>query len=140
MDKLERTLKVFGIEDILSVFKISKSAKGWRVFTPELEEMPKTPNDTYGLLAVRSNGKPTSFFLRLFHKKVKKYVDVNLSELEALLNGEEIQTNSPVGWVLVKFKGIPIGCGLAKNGKLRLEIPKDDRNRFLAGLRNLRKG
>ncbi len=138
MERFWKTIDDLGIpRKVLDGLVIEGSRRGWRISTPELDKIPKTPNDSYGLLAVRESGKPTSFFLRAFHKHIRKTVKVNLDELEVLLSNGQVEKESESGWVLITFDGVPIGCGHSNGKILKLEMPKDDIKRMTAGLNNL---
>ena len=136
MGEFEKSLDKLGIS--LPNLDVKMTAKGWKIFSPEVANLPSRDNDSFGILAIRGSGKPTTFFLRIFHNQVKRRVEVDKVELGKLLNGEGVRVDAENGWLLVVWRGIPIGCGLVKNKILRIEIPKDDIIRMRAGYRNIR--
>ena len=70
--------------------------------------------------------KPTSNFLQIFGKYAKKKI-VKLDEKEALdyIKGLDIKKDCrEKGYVIVKFGEDVLGCGLAKEGWIKNQIPK----------------
>lgn len=134
MERLKETLDELGIS--LDRYIVEKTSKGYRVSTREIHEIPKTPNDSYGMLAVRANGKPTSFFARAMYKRIKKKVNVSIKELGDLLEGKAIPFEGH-GWYLVMWDDIPVGVARVSKDGLVLEMPKDDVMRARAGFKRI---
>ncbi|GEM_PF-7108803 len=118
-------LMEFGLDP--NKFRVKGTSKGYRVYSKELDKLPLREGDIIGILAMRKDGRPTSFFLRLVHQNAKK-VEVSYDELIKLLKGEAIPSECK-GWVLVSFNDVPIGRGKCKNG-LSLDLPKAELQRI----------
>ncbi len=102
-------------------YGIMKTKKGYRIYSKDLERIPWKDGDTIGILAVRTNGKPTTFLSRLV-KGIPR-LEVSIDELKTLVNGESIPCRASMGWIVVSYNNTPIGPGRCGK-KLTLEIPK----------------
>ena len=80
---------------------------------------------------IQRNGKivkPTTNFIQLFGRKARKNViEIGDDERDRFIRGEDIECGEKCaddGYVIVSWKGIPIGCGLLKGNILKSQIPK----------------
>ncbi len=70
--------------------------------------------------------KPTSNFLQIFGKYAKKkIVELNEKEAFSYIRGLDIKKEcKEKGYIIVKFGEDILGCGLAKEGWIKNQIPK----------------
>ena len=99
--------------------------ESWEKIKDELEEMNV---QSIGIAIARMGRviKPTSNFLQIFGKYAKRKI-VELDEKEALdyIKGLDIKKDcKEKGYVIVKFGEDVLGCGLAKEGWIKNQIPK----------------
>ncbi len=134
MEVFKKALQELGINSL--EYEVEKTSKGYRVYTKELIEIPKTKNDSYGMMAIRANGKPTSFFARAMHREIKNKTSVTKDELGRLLSGGAIEKPGR-SWTLITWDSIPIGVGRFTKEGLKLEMPKDDIMRATAGFKRI---
>jgi len=99
---------------------------------PALEEAIRSLKvEAAGVPFLRVRGsmvKPTSRALQLFgHLASRNVIDLEDEAATALLSGEEILKAFPVepGYVILRWKGLILGCGHYSPEKLRSLIPLD---------------
>lgn len=85
--------------------------------------------ETVGIPLIRTNvgwWKPTTAGLQVFGKKAtRNVVELDDEQLEMLLRKEPIWGQLPAepGYVIVRWRGHILGCGLYGKGRLRSQIP-----------------
>lgn len=126
---LKKIQERFGIEEnIFKNLKIHYRSKERIYLGPKYIPLrPKVVSP--GILIFRGN-KPTSNFFHIFGNKVKKnFLEVNTTQAKEYIEGKdlEIKTNIEEGYILIKYKSIPLGCALLKNNKIRNLLPKQKR-------------
>ena len=77
--------------------------------------------------------KPTSLFLQVLNTRINvSRVEIeSLDLLRHLLLGQTSDTSLTDGFVALSFRGDLLGCGVVKNGKLRVLIPVQKRKELL---------
>ena len=50
--------------------------------------------------------------------------DLALNDIERYLEGHQLEMTGPAGWVLITFKGFPIGWGRRSNNVMKNHFPK----------------
>jgi len=80
------------------------------------------------LRKVQQFWKPATYALQLFGSEATRHVlELNKEEAERFFGGEKIfidETFEP-GYVIVKYLGVILGCGLFIQGALLSQIPRD---------------
>jgi hypothetical protein len=107
--------------------------------TTALTPLGLTPCRPLGLRILRRmphSLKPTSLFLRVLNRHITtSRVEIKgLDLLQRFLLGQTIETSLSDGFVAVSFRGDVLGCGSAKNGRLRALIPTQKRRELLNSL------
>ncbi len=122
----------FGIpEEAFDGFRLLKKGRTiWAVADgPGLDQLlnqVKVEAAGIPLLRVRTTmRKPTTAGLRLWQAS-RNVIDLDDESLEGFLNRGIVSKTFPVepGYVVVKWRGEVLGCGLYSKGKLRSQIPK----------------
>ena len=77
--------------------------------------------------------KPTSLFLRVLNTRITaSRIEIGrLDLLRHLLLGQTSETSLTEGFVALSFRGDLLGCGVVKNGRLRVLIPVQKRKELL---------
>ena len=80
--------------------------------------------------------KPTTVFLRLLDKRITaaRMEVKDTSVLKQLLLGQPVAHLIDDGYVAISFRGDVLGCGVAKEGKVRALIPTQKRRELLGCL------
>jgi len=74
--------------------------------------------------------KPSTIFFHLFGKYVtKNFVALTKEQAIKYVRGEDliVETDATDGYVLVRYKNYPLGCGLLSGNKLKNMIPNSKR-------------
>ena len=116
-------------------FYMSGKSKIW--ILRKFDDLPKLPFECLGMVIMKrikpGVWKPTTNAIQIFGKyATKNFIELNKEEAKAFMAGEVIRREFNVkknGYVIVKFNGIPLGCGLYVNGILYSQIPKNRRIR-----------
>lgn len=91
---------------------------------------------TAGLLIGRASKtiKPSTNLLQLFGRHVKKnLIALGKEDAKAFMAGSDVgvagggQEGATDGYVLVKYLGFPLGCGLLQKGRVKNLLPKAKR-------------
>ncbi|MCX2818129.1 hypothetical protein EGH25_02005 [Haladaptatus sp. F3-133] len=90
--------------------------------------------ESVGLPLIRVGGehdKPTTDALQRFgDEATRKVIDVDADTARAFVNGETVERGYDVedlGYVVVRYEGRVLGCGLYFPGELRSQVPKGRR-------------
>ena len=138
-DVLEYLEKRFGLDRALfGGYGLYATSKGRIYLGPKrLVNHPRIA--TVGLLIARSHGaiKPSTNLLQLFGKHVKKnYVELAKENAAAFIGGADVrlgdgETANPAlttdGYVLVRYLGFSLGCGLLQGAAVKNMLPKAKR-------------
>ena len=92
-------------------------------------EIERINPESIGLCIFRldKTPKPTTNFIQLFGKKIKKnIIELNKENTKEFCNGLnlEIKSNNEPGFVSVKYNKIALGCGHWNGEVLKNQIPK----------------
>lgn len=72
--------------------------------------------------------KPTTNAIQVFGRYAKKnVVELNEAQMRAFVAGEAVRGPFPgieEGYVIVRYRGVPLGCGLYRRGMLISQVPK----------------
>jgi len=72
--------------------------------------------------------KPTTNAIQVFGRHARKnVVELDEAQMRAFVAGEDIRGPFPgleEGYVVVCYRGVPLGCGLYRRGVLRSQVPK----------------
>lgn len=134
-DYLEQQFGV-GHDDLDEFVIMEQSGDYW--LAPE-EHETEMELETHGIRFVReldTGFKPTTYGLQLLGDALESnVVELDRDELEAVLDGELIdrEADSP-GYVVLRFDGRVVGCGLYKNGTVSSWIPKGRGQQLLSSL------
>jgi NOL1/NOP2/fmu family ribosome biogenesis protein len=128
--------KRFGIERLLfNDFEFYVASKG-RIYLGPKNLIDKPKPVTAGMLIARISRsiKPTTIFFQLFGKYVKRnLIALNKEKAHYFIQGEDLDLpvdellDASDGYVLVTYRGFPLGCSLLKGNSLRNKIPKSKR-------------
>jgi len=132
----------FGIQE--NVFKemgFFKTQKAIYVATRTCISSPLfNYTETAGLAFLRFNKvlKPTTNFLQLFGKHIKKnFIALDKDDAERFIRGEDLEVGEKrdlnPGYVMVKYKEHTLGCANFKEGNLKNMISKSRRRRIKIG-------
>jgi NOL1/NOP2/fmu family ribosome biogenesis protein len=98
---------------------------------PELERIlqeMRVESAGIPLLRTKASGwKPTTAGLQVFgHHATRNVIDLDGDVLRAFLNRESVEATFPIepGFVIVRWKGKVLGCGVYGQGRLRSQIPR----------------
>ena len=90
-----------------------------------------------GMLFARQDAtlKPSSNMIQLFGRAVHKNVlEIDRVKARIYVEGFDIDVETPKnvkdGYVILKYEGNPMGCGLLKEGQVKNMIPKAKRMRL----------
>ncbi|MDY6778918.1 MAG: hypothetical protein SVU32_09715 [Candidatus Nanohaloarchaea archaeon] len=86
-------------------------------------------HQTAGIRALRRTNlglKPTTYILQFLGDELRKnVVRLEAEEVQRLvLEREELETDLPRGYVVLRFDGEVLGCGLVTGSGLRTQVPK----------------
>jgi len=123
----------FGIERRhFSGFEFYMASKG-RVFLGPKRIPGRLKPVSVGILVARMSGtvKPSTNLLQLFGRHASRNI-VDLPKEQALryLRGEDLRlpgNGTTDGYVLMKYLGFPLGCGMLKKGIIKNMLPKAKR-------------
>lgn len=76
--------------------------------------------------------KPTTNFIQIFgNHATRNIIKLSVEDAIRYIKGEdlkvEVKPDISDGYVILKYSGFPLGCGLLKNGKIKNMIPKAKR-------------
>ncbi len=99
----------------------------------KFERIPSLRYDAVGMVVVRmvkGSYKPTTNAVQVFGRwATKNVVDLDEEEVRRFISGLSVEVEAPVeeGYVIVRYRGLPVGCGLYRRGVLKSLVPKDRR-------------
>lgn len=125
----EEALAEFGIsKKVLAKWHIEKVGSSFWLIPKELKRFDCFNVQTMGLRILEKTKlglKPTSYGLQFLAPYIKsRVVDLNSQELLSIIKGMPVEKNASAGYVAVRYKGLILGCGLAKQGKIYSQFPK----------------
>lgn len=128
-DVLEYFQEHFNItKDTFTGYELYEDKKG-RIFlgTPELPQDLRIVAPGLQIATIDKTVKPSTTLLQLIGKKIKKNT-IMLTQQQAIqfIRGEDIELEKEQmqGYVLLKYKEHPLGCGHYKNGIIKNMLPK----------------
>ena len=73
--------------------------------------------------------KPSTNLLQMFGKLAKRnFLELSREDAIRFIRGEDLDSKEgDDGYVILKHKGIPLGCGLLKEGHIKNMVPKAKR-------------
>jgi hypothetical protein len=90
--------------------------------------IPRTSNN--GILILRDNFlKPTTNFFQIFGNKItESFLEITKEQAIAYMKGDDLEIESELdGYILIKYKDYPLGCGFIRENKIKNQIPKSKR-------------
>jgi len=125
----EEALALFGIDkELLKKWRIEKICSSFWLMSKDIKAFECFNIQTKGLRILEKTKlglKPTSYGLQLLAPHIKmRTIDLSMQELLSIIKGIGVEKNAEDGYVAIRHKGIVLGCGLAKNGKIYSQFPK----------------
>ncbi|MBN2124180.1 MAG: hypothetical protein JW821_07800 [Deltaproteobacteria bacterium] len=126
----------FGIpETLFEDYLLLARKQAWWLLrdSPALSRAARFKIAVAGLKAFERVGgfvKPSTRMIQVFgHLAARARFDVDEGELQRLIDGEHLplETGLENGYVILSFKGMPLGLGLLINGVLRSQLPRKER-------------
>ena len=124
----------FGVpEEVFRDFEFYMKGKTnvWAV--RKFERIPDLRFDAVGMVVVRfvkGGYKPTMNAVQVFGRwATRNVVDLDGEGVRRFVSGQNVEVEAQVedGYVIVRYRGLPVGCGLYRNGVLKSLVPKDRR-------------
>lgn len=136
LEEAQAALREFGVEEPPGRLVV-RGDSVWLTAAPDWPSDVRVHSVGVRLFRSQKHGlKPTSFGLMLLGPRItKRRVEVNAEELEQLLLGRSLpKSGLPEGYVALCLGGEVLGCGEARGGKLRCQIPRARRQELLVVL------
>jgi NOL1/NOP2/fmu family ribosome biogenesis protein len=126
----------FGLaRELFDGYGLYLASKGRIYIGPKrVPDMPKIA--TIGLLAARSGGtiKPSTNLLQAFGRHItRNLIDLTKEQALEYARGSDVKASAAQasgaheGYVLMRYEGIPLGCGLLQLGTIKNMLPKAKR-------------
>ena len=126
----------FGIgKEGLEGFGLYLASKG-RVYLGPKRAIDKPRIVTLGLLIARVSRsvKPSTNLFQLFGRRISRnYIELDRPQTVAFARGEDVRVaeaqaaSCTEGYVLLRYKGFPLGCGFLQGGAVKNLVPKAKR-------------
>ncbi len=123
----------FGVpEEVFEPYDFYLKGKGTIWAVRRFERLPTGLRlEALGMVIMRKGKlgwKPTTNAIQVFGRYARKnVVDLDERQMRAFVAGEAIKgpfEGLEEGYVVVRYKGRPLGCGLYRGGVLRSQVPK----------------
>ena len=123
----------FGIpEEVLEPYEFYLKGKGTIWALRRTDRLPIGLRfEALGMVIMRKSKlgwKPTTNAIQVFGRYARKnVVELSEAQMRAFVAGEAIDgpfKGLEEGYVVVRYKGVPLGCGLYRRGRLISQVPK----------------
>ena len=128
--------KRFGIEpSVFDGFVFYEGTNG-RVYLgpPAVSDLSLAKSIGILIARVQKGIKPTSHLFQVFGRSVSRnFIVLTRQQAVAYMKGNQVMLLSEQfdqaqpGWVMLSFRGEPLGCGLLKDKSVQSVLPKGDR-------------
>jgi len=123
----------FGVpEEVFEPYEFYMKGRGTIWALRRTDKLPEGLKfEALGMVIMRKGKlgwKPTTNAIQVFGRHARKnVVELDEQQMRAFVAGETI--NGPFegleeGYVVVRHKGVPLGCGLYRHGRLFSQVPK----------------
>ncbi|MEM4647993.1 MAG: hypothetical protein QXO12_01630 [Candidatus Pacearchaeota archaeon] len=128
-------LKIYGFnKKDFSNYLFFRNGDKINIITKDKEKIIKNFQDITNVLGfylgkIEKNGIRLSFdACQLFKEKIKNFIEIDENQANKWFKGEDIEIKKDInGFFILKFNNDLIGCGYAKNGKMKNYVPKERR-------------